>query len=190
MKNQRTEVYLYLDNNFLFTMISKLSKAERQFVKELTAFHSDFKDRDLIIYGPSNENLMIKHYSYVMSFSQCYKLLYHPHYQDASSLQRYIALTNFSKFFVTFRQPFQKLSIDYKGKHLDLFFPKFDLSPNPSSLKKIFVPLHKLTLTNMTLKLRGSTCLYTFLSSARELYLTNVQLHCIQEDPLEETTQE
>jgi hypothetical protein len=69
MKNQRTEVYLYLDNNYLFRVISKLSKGERQFVKELTAYHSDFKDREMIVYGPSNESIMIQHYNYIMGFS-------------------------------------------------------------------------------------------------------------------------
>jgi hypothetical protein len=100
MKNQRTEVYLFFDNNYLFTVISKLSKEERKFVKELTAYHSDFKDRELIIYGASNEAIMIQQYQYVMGFSQCFRLRYHPMTREIF-LPRFIALTNFAKYFLS-----------------------------------------------------------------------------------------
>ena len=69
-------------------------------MKELAAYHSDFKDREMIIYGPSNENIMIQHYNYVMGFSQCYRLHYHPKSNEIF-LPRFIALTNFAKYFLS-----------------------------------------------------------------------------------------
>jgi hypothetical protein len=104
-------------------------------------------------------------------------------------LHRFTSLTTFTKHFLLSKQPYQLLSIDYKGNYFDMFFRTFqlDLKVPPDSSLKTFTPLKSLRLSDMTLKLKGSTSLYSFLSSAVDLHLSNVALHCVKDDPLEDT---